>query len=289
MTNYLLHVLFAAVLISLCTMGAVAEGIKNPFYAMDTCTKLHYPASDISPDAQLAMLQEIGYKGIAWTVGDPAELKQVIESCHKRRMKLYAHYAGATLSRDKLEVDPRLISDMDMLKGSGTIIWLTISSTDYIRSSEDGDEAAVKGLRALADEAASRKLRIAIYPHTGMWAERIQDGLRLVKKAARKNIGVSFNLCHCLYVGDEKQIPDLLKSAAPSLFMVTLNGADSDAGGAGWDRLIQTLDHGTLDLHPLLQTLKAIRYTGPIGLQGYGLPGDRRDNLTRSMEAWKKL
>jgi len=122
------------------------------------------------------------------------------------------------------------------------------------------------------------------------WSERVQDAIRLAKKVARKNFGVGFNLCHCLYVGDEKLIPDLLTQAKPYLFTVTINGADAGTGaGAGWDRLIQPLDHGTYDVAGLLRKLKELRYAGPIGLQGYGLPGDRRDNLARSMAAWKKM
>jgi len=37
-----------------------------------------------------------------------------------------------------------------------------------------------------------------------------------------------------------------------------------------------------------LKMLGEAGYTGPIGLQGYGVGGDARDNLTRSMQAWKK-
>jgi hypothetical protein len=32
-----------------------------------------------------------------------------------------------------------------------------------------------------------------------------------------------------------------------------------------------------------------VGYRGPIGLQGYGIGGDRRANLAVSMAAWRKL
>ncbi len=38
-----------------------------------------------------------------------------------------------------------------------------------------------------------------------------------------------------------------------------------------------------------LKALKNSGYTGPIGLQGYGIGGDAYDNLKRSMSAWRKL
>jgi len=53
-------------------------------------------------------------------------------------------------------------------------------------------------VRELAGLCADNGLRIAIYPHVGMWVHRIEDALRLVKKVDRKNVGVSFNLCHAL-------------------------------------------------------------------------------------------
>jgi hypothetical protein len=89
-------------------------------------------------------------------------------------------------------------------------------------------------------------------------------------------------------VGDEARIPELLAQAAPRLFVVTINGADAGAAGASWNRLIQTLDRGTYDIGIVLRKLRELRYTGPIGLQGFGIGGDIRDNLARSMAAWRK-
>jgi sugar phosphate isomerase/epimerase len=123
----------------------------------------------------------------------------------------------------------------------------------------------------------------------GNWTERVQDAVRVARKVDRKNFGVTFNLCHCLAVGDEDKIPALLEEAAPHLFMVSINGADSKAPGGGWGRLIQALDQGTFDMVPLLKKLQAINYRGPIGLQGYGVKGDAKDNLARSMAAWRQL
>ena len=47
--------------------AACPTGVPNAFYAMDTCTKRPYPKNDIAPAAQLDMLKELGYAGIAWT------------------------------------------------------------------------------------------------------------------------------------------------------------------------------------------------------------------------------
>jgi hypothetical protein len=86
-----------------------------------------------------------------------------------------------------------------------------------------------------------------------------------------------------------KVTPKLLEEAKQVLFAVTINGADADVGRPDWRRLIQTLDRGTFDVAGLLRQLRRLGYTGPIGLQGYGIGGDRRANLAASMAAWRKL
>lgn len=266
-----------------------ASGLSNPFFAMDTCTKQQYPNSTLTPAGQLDLLKELGYGGIGWTLEDAKQTKAMAEMAKQRGVKMFSLYSGATLQRDGLVFEPGLKENIAALKGHETMIWLHTVSRDYARSSADGDDAAVAGLRQIADLAAAANLRVAIYPHLGDWTERVQDGIRLAKKVDRKNFGVIFNLCHCLKVGDEEKIPALLEEAAPYLFAVTINGADTNASQAGWDRLIQTLDRGSFDLLPVLKKLKELKYQDPIGLQGFGIGGDMRDNLTRSMAAWQRL
>ena len=57
----------------------------------------------------------------------------------------------------------------------------------------------------------------------------------------------------------------------------------------GWDHYIQPLDRGSFDVAGLIKTLDELGYKGPIGLQCFGIGGDARDHLARSMAAWRKL
>ncbi len=56
----------------------------------------------------------------------------------------------------------------------------------------------------------------------------------------------------------------------------------------GWDKLIQTLDRGQYDVFAFVKTVRTMGYTGPIGLQCYAIKGDRRENLQRSIGAWRE-
>lgn len=52
---------------------------------------------------------------------------------------------------------------------------------------------------------------------------------------------------------------------------------------------IRPLDEGDFDTGGFLKTHKDLGYQGSIGLQCYGITGDVREHLERSMTAWRKL
>jgi sugar phosphate isomerase/epimerase len=260
----------------------LAPAGPNPFFAMDTGTKddKHQTAKE-----QVEMIKELGYDGIGPT-GDTG-LAEMVQELDKNNLRCFAVYMGVNIDPDQQKYDPKLKEAMEILKGRNTILWLFVLSQKHKPSSPEGDARAVEIIREIADMAAQYKLRVALYPHYGFWVERVEDAVRVVKKVDRKNVGVTFNLCHWLRVDDEKNMQPLIKAAMPYLFVVTINGADS--GGKDWKQLIQTLDRGSFDMHRFLKTLKDSGYTGPIGLQGYGIGGNANDNLKRSMSAWRQL
>jgi hypothetical protein len=72
--------------------------------------------------------------------------------------------------------------------------------------------------------------------------------------------------------------------------LVTVNGADTgDTQTMNWDRLIQPLDSGTYDVANFIHRLIEVGYRQPVGFQGYGITGDPKAILTRSMNAWKSF
>ena len=254
----------------------------NPFFAMDTATKdaKHQTAAE-----QIAMVKELGYAGIGCTSGKGlAELQQESD---RKGLRLFTVYLGVNIDPGQPKYGPELKEAMEVLKGRNAILWLFVRSNVHKPSSPAGDKRAVQIIQEVADMAAQADLRVAMYPHYGFWCERTEDAVRVVKQVDRRNVGVTFNLCHWLRVDDEKDLKPLLESAMPHLFVVTINGADS--GGKDWKQLIQTLDRGSFDMRGFLKTLADCGYSGPIGFQGYAIGGDARDNLKRTMDAWLKV
>ncbi len=258
------------------------EGLTNPFFAMDTGTK---DANHQTAKSQAEMLRELGYTGMGY--GGFDGLSEMLGKLDKNGLKMFAVYTGAWIDREKEKYDPRLKEGVKLLQGRGAMIWLFIQSEKHKPSSPEGDARAVEIVREIADAARDCGLGVALYPHTGFWLERVEDAVRVAKKLDRKNVGVTFNLCHWLRVDREENMKPLMELAMPHLFLVTINGADS--GGKDWSQLIQTLDRGSFDIYNFLKTLRGLGYGGPIGLQHYGIKGDASENLKRSMEAWREL
>jgi sugar phosphate isomerase/epimerase len=253
-----------------------------PFFAMDTATKdtRHQTAKE-----QVEMVKELGYAGIGCTAGKG--LREMAEELDKNGLRLFTVYLGINIDPDQPKYGPELKETIEVLRGSNAMLWLFIQSKRYKPSSPDGDDRAVEILQEIADMATEANVRVALYPHTGLWVQRVQDAVRVAKKVDRSNVGVTFNLCHWLMVDGDKNAKSLIQQAMPHLFVVTINGADN--GGKDWKTLIQTLDRGTFDIRGFLGTLYDCGYTGPIGFQGYGIDGDAYDNLKRTMSAWREL
>ncbi len=231
-------------------------------------------------------LKELGYDGMGTRGTDLAEQTEIFE---KAGLKLFSTYIGLDLDADQ-KYDANLINAIKQLKGKDTILWFFVRSKKYKPASAQGDAVAVKAIRELADAAHESGLKIALYPHVNNYVETFTDSVRIAKKVNRRNVGGSFNLCHWLKVDGNINYRPVLKESLPYLFLVSINGAETgDTKTMGWDKLIQTLDKGSFDNYKLLKYLKDMGYTGPVGLQGYSIKGDPKENLVSSMKAWRRI
>ena len=130
-------------------------------------------------------------------------------------------------------------------------------------------------------------MRVSLYNHVNCWNESVSFNIDLAKKVNHPQVGYNFNVCHWLKVEGNRDYRPLLKANPDKLFCVTLCGAQ--IGAKAWtDGLIQPLDRGDFDNQALLATLREIGYKGPVGVMCYGIPGDAREYLQRSLKTWKK-
>ena len=264
-----------------------ATSLPNPFYAYCVGIGVDKEAGTLEAQLRLpAILADLAYSGMAFVGLDGA--LEMLGALENRGQRLFAVYTPLSVDAGDRGYDPKLTELIPKLKGHGTIVWLVLNSKQHKPSSTGGDARAVELLREIADQAQRFGVSISLYPHRGAYAERMEDVVRLAQKADRKNIGVTFGLCHFLAVDDAKNLDRVLAMSRPYLTMVTISGTSGydPKKREGW---ILTLDQGTFDVGSVLKTLRKLDYQGPIGIIAYGIKGDPRDILARSMTAWKQL
>jgi len=230
-----------------------------------------------TPEQQAETLARLGYAGIGYTGVE--ELDARLAAFEKHGVRVFNLYVACDLNADP-PYGEDLRAAIARLKGTGVTLWLTV------QGQAENDATAVQAVSEIADLAAASDLQVALYPHHGYYVDTIDDALRIARQADRKNLGVTFNLCHELRAGNEARFDALLKDALPHLFLVSINGADHEGD---WDKLIQPLGKGAFDVEGFLRKLLAMGYGGPIGLQCYAVPGDTLVNLEHNIGEWKAM
>lgn len=248
---------------------------EKSFTAMDTW---FWQEKELPIPAQADLLKSLGYSGMALSWGQkPAERMQALR---ERRMEMPGLFAVADLDG---ESPGPLRGAVDVLQGSGGHLWLALASRKHSRSDADGDEAAAAWLTAMADSLKGAGLPgIALYPHAGLWMEKIHDAVRLAELLKRSDVGVIFNQYHWMATEPGQGPRKRLEEAAPHLKGVTVNGSLAKAS-------ILPLGEGDYDVTPLLRALIDLRYSGPIAHQGFGIQGRLGERLGAAIRAWEDL
>lgn len=234
---------------------------------------------------QAIMLKELGYDGVGhiWLEGVAERLKTLDEA----GLKLFQITMVVEVGPGKAPYDPKFNEVLSLVKGRNMQFALLLNGMKPSDPSVDPHAVAI--LRQMSDLAKESGAQLLLYPHVSSWVERIEDSIRVAQKVDRPNVGVMFNLCHWLRVDKQRDYKPLLRQAMPRLWAVSINGADEWDEKDGWERYIQPLDKGSFDIQGLLKILQELGYRGPIGLQCYGIGGDAREHLARSMAAWRKM
>lgn len=249
-------------------------GARYPAHGNDTFTPELFAFFNgmpkVTPEKEATLLKELGYAGISQIYDGGAGLTKRIEAYKKHDVKILSVYLNATetpIAKETVRGLP-----------PGGIIELTVKR---IRP------RTVDAIRKTVEMAAKLELRVAIYPHHGFAVATIPQALELIEEVNHPNLGLMFNLCHFLKNERVEDLEATLEKAAPHLFSVSTAGADTD--GKKWGSLIQTLNKGTFPQTRLFSILKRLDFKGPVGLQCYGVRGNKKDNLKTSIEAWNNM
>jgi sugar phosphate isomerase/epimerase len=281
----LLH-LMVAINLSAQTRGDI------PFFVFNSGVK---DSVYNTPDKQAGLLKELGYDGME--LNGIEGLAATLDALDKHGLELYTVYINVNLDDRVNPFDPKLPEVFRMLEGRKTMPWFYITSKNFKPSSSENDAIAVPILQQIADMAQLSGVKVMLYPHVNFWVDNVDDAVRVASKVNRRNLGITFNLCHFLAdqgTRSQATFNATVERAMPYLFAISLNGADMPSEEIMrskniWQYLIQPLGDGSYDTYAYLEAFLKRGFRGPVGLQTYNIPGPREEHLKRSMSAWKKM
>lgn len=234
-----------------------------------------------SVEAKVALLKRLGFAGMTDHF-NLQRLGSVVKELDRHGLELASVYHTPFLEDDP---EPELAEIIRLLAGRRTRIELGLRSRTFKSSDPAGDERGLHWLRHVANLCRDSGPVVSVYPHKWFWTERLEDGLRLARKAADPRIGTNFNLIHWQITPPRRPVAELFAEAIPHLSLVTICGINRDQTSPE----VLPLNQGDFDLAGCLAELKRAGYRGPIGLQCYGIKGDSKPHLEASIRRWREI
>lgn len=231
--------------------------------------------------AKVALVKRLGFAGMTDHFSLD-RLEKVLEEIDRHGLELVSLYHVPYIED---EPEPRLAQAIRLLKGRRTRIELGFLSRRFKPSDPAGDERGLHWLRHLAGLCGDTGPVISIYPHKWFWTERVEDGVRLAKKAGTPLVGTNFNLIHWQISPPSRPVAELFQEALPHLSLVSICGMQRNQTAPE----VLPLSEGDFDVSDVLQKLKRAGYAGPIGLQCYGIKGNSAAHLSASMGKWRAI
>jgi sugar phosphate isomerase/epimerase len=273
-----------AAFLFICAAGAAWAGQSEtpwPFFAFDNGVG----RGTWTPSVQAETVKSLGYDGIHYNYTNPKDFAAKNAACRAAGVPIHAMYIYTFVGKPGAAYDAGIKQAIKELKGSQTIIWMTLR--DGVKGKQDKEAAEV--VREIAGLAGESGLKVSIYPHAGFYVSTAEDAVRIAKLVDLPNVGVTVNLCHELFAGNGDRMDEVIKAAAPYLNLVSINGASPipGKGPKAWDTL--SLGSGTYDTESYLRLLRDHGYRGPIGHQFFNVKGDDREKLGNAIDSWRKI
>ena len=271
------------ILIFIISLNLNAQQFKPAFFCFEDAFLL---SPDYSFESRVKLLKDLGFDGIE--LEGLENIEEKLGMMNKYNLKIFMVYVQVDLEKEQ-PYDVQLLDFIKQVRDRGVTLWLHIHSDKYGPSDPGGDDTCVSIIQKLADYAKDYNVKIALYPHSMFWLEKVGDSVRLTQKIDRKNVGAVFNLCHFLKTDEKNSLERKLIKSLPYLAAVSINGADDgDTAGMDWSRLIQPLGEGSFDILNVLRILRDNNYRGPVGLQCYNIKGEPSDFLKISIDSWHR-
>jgi sugar phosphate isomerase/epimerase len=271
------------------TQSVFAQKVRNQFFAFHNI--IRGDALYNTFDKQVEFVKSEGF--------DAIEINQ-IENFAEMKAAINKHQFKGAFFYVKLKLEPPFYDSgledcIKKLKGTNVIIspFIVSETKRYKPSTHDADKLATHLLQQIGDMAKKSDLEVAIYPHYSFYVERTDHALALTKQVNRKNVGLTFNLCHWLATTNQQErimLKPHLKELNPYLKMITISGANDVISQSKviWDDYILPLGQGSFNTYELVRyIMKDLKFKKPIGVQCYNIKGDKVALVKNTISVWE--
>ncbi|MFE4949593.1 sugar phosphate isomerase/epimerase family protein [Leifsonia sp. NPDC056665] len=240
-------------------------------------------------NTRFEMLAELGYDAAnltLWSEPAWADLPALGETAGRHGLDVASIYLTVDVAAPDGSEWNRALDAIGSVEATRTVE-LALLNEQATPSDPAGDGDACRFLDAALARARSNEVRLLLYPHTFAWMERPSDAVRLASRYGAADLGITFAAFHW-YAADGNDLPGTLESVAPYLGMVNTNGSRPQSGSY-FPATIEPVGEGEFDNFHLLGLLREIGYTGPLGVQSYGIGGDPFVHFGRSLAAVRQI
>jgi sugar phosphate isomerase/epimerase len=275
-------------LLLLIYSNGISQKINNHFFALHNIIRGDSVYSTF--DQQVSLLKNTGFDGIE--INSIESFEGIKAAIDKHNFKGSYFYVRVGLDDETLDV--RIEKYIAQLKGSQTIISPYFLKSKKPISTKTADSITIARINQIAGWAKKSKLQVAIYPHYSFYVERTQHAFDLVSQVNKKNVGISFNLCHWLSTTNELERKDLKKhliSIKSKIKMVTICGANDVITSQKniWDDYILPLGTGSFDTKGMVNFMvNELKYKGPFGVQCYNIKSYKVELINQTVKYWKE-
>ena len=265
--------------IAILTALVLAPIMKsNPYFALS----FGFPEMEV--EERVSFLAEAGFDGIAPHVWSDELLSEFERALNTREVRTGAlNVVGVYFPYNfETESHRRIASRVVELGGYRKIpLWLAIKSEGAT------EERVLELVMELSDEAKQLGTTVVLYPHDRHYMLCVEDSLDVIEKADRENLFTSLHLHQELRAGNHERLDEIVARAASRSRLCTISGANlPDAinrGSRDWSDVVQPLSESAFDVEAFYRLLSKHGYSGPIGLQNFGIPGDPKIHHRESL------
>lgn len=243
-----------------------------------------YDSLERTPNERIDMLKELGFKKYAydWRDHHLGDTKDELSIAMENEIDVIAVWMWLNAKRDTIGqlclANERIFSIIKELKLK-TTFWVSMSSNFFIeQTAEESLSETIDYIRFIADSASKINCKVALYNHTG-WFANPYNQMKVIQALPNRDLSIVYNFHHGHTHVDS--FSHLVKDMLPYLSAVNLNGMMNG-------QKILTIGNGNYEKR-MLQTLLEAGFKGPWGILGHVEGTDVKTVLQQNMAGLKRL